>query len=124
MAKPHMVAINDVWIDIPAREGWLLLCENYDRPGTIGAVGTLLGKHNTNINFMTVESIEGQDRALMALIVDGATASAKPAGSANRRDNPRHCRLLDVIVRDSLRHPGQACSTNAAFCSSSTKVAA
>ncbi len=68
---PHMVAINDVWIDIPAREGWLLLCENYDRPGTIGAVGTLLGKHNTNINFMTVESIEGQDRALMALIVDG-----------------------------------------------------
>jgi hypothetical protein len=67
---PHIVAYDDVWIDIPAREGWLLLCENYDRPGTIGALGTLLGKHSVNINFMTVEPIPEKDRALMAVIVD------------------------------------------------------
>ena len=25
---PHIVAINDFWVDIPPGEGWLLLCEN------------------------------------------------------------------------------------------------
>ena len=34
---PHIVAINDFWVDIPPGDGWLLLCENQDRPGMIGA---------------------------------------------------------------------------------------
>jgi D-3-phosphoglycerate dehydrogenase len=69
---PAIVAINDVWIDIPVREGWLLLIDNRDRPGTIGALGTLLGKHGINITSMEVESIEGKDQALMAVTVDRA----------------------------------------------------
>ncbi len=69
---PAIVEINDVWIDIPVREGWLLLIENHDRPGTVGALGMLLGKHAINITSMEVESIEGKDQALMALTVDQA----------------------------------------------------
>ena len=67
---PMIAAINDVWIDIPVREGWLLLVDNRDRPGTVGALGVLLGKHGINITSMEVESIEGQDQALMAVTVD------------------------------------------------------
>jgi D-3-phosphoglycerate dehydrogenase len=69
---PMIAAINDVWIDIPVRQGWLLLVDNRDRPGTVGALGVLLGKHGINITSMEVESIEGKDQALMAITVDRA----------------------------------------------------
>jgi D-3-phosphoglycerate dehydrogenase len=73
---PAIVEINDVWIDIPVRKGWLLLIDNHDRPGTVGALGMLLGKHGINITSMEVESIEGKDQALMALTVDQAIEPA------------------------------------------------
>ncbi|KAK9586059.1 hypothetical protein V6Z98_001234 [Aspergillus fumigatus] len=38
-------------------EGTLLICENYDSPGKIGAVGSLLGQERVNINFMTVAPV-------------------------------------------------------------------
>lgn len=38
-------------------EGTLLICENYDSPGKIGVVGSLLGQEGVNINFMTVSPV-------------------------------------------------------------------
>lgn len=38
-------------------EGTLLICENYDSPGKIGVVGSILGQAGVNINFMTVAPI-------------------------------------------------------------------
>jgi D-3-phosphoglycerate dehydrogenase len=38
-------------------EGTLLICENYDSPGKIGVVGSILGKESVNINFMTVAPV-------------------------------------------------------------------
>jgi D-3-phosphoglycerate dehydrogenase len=35
-------------------EGTLLICHNYDEPGKIGVVGSILGRESVNINFMTV----------------------------------------------------------------------
>jgi D-3-phosphoglycerate dehydrogenase len=35
-------------------EGTLLICENYDSPGKIGVVGSILGREGINVNFMTV----------------------------------------------------------------------
>ena len=67
---PHIVQINDFWVDIPPGDGWLLLCENQDRPGMIGAVGTLLGQHDINISFMRVGRTAVRGRALMAVGVD------------------------------------------------------
>jgi len=67
---PRIVQINDVWIDIPVTEGWLLLCENQDRPGMIAAVSTLLGKHDINISFMNVGRVAVRGKALMAVILD------------------------------------------------------
>jgi L-serine deaminase len=67
---PHIVAINDFWVDIPPGDGWLLLCENQDRPGMIGAVGTFLGQHDINISFMRVGRTAVRGRALMAVGLD------------------------------------------------------
>ena len=35
-------------------EGSLLICHNYDSPGKIGVVGSILGRESVNINFMSV----------------------------------------------------------------------
>jgi D-3-phosphoglycerate dehydrogenase len=68
---PHILAINDYWVDIPATDGWLLLCENEDRPGMVGAVGMLLAKHDVNISYMNVSPTPaGGGAALMALRVN------------------------------------------------------
>ncbi|EEH40061.2 D-3-phosphoglycerate dehydrogenase [Paracoccidioides lutzii Pb01] len=40
-----------------APEGTLLICHNYDSPGKIGVVGSILGKGGVNINFMGVAPV-------------------------------------------------------------------
>lgn len=41
-------------------EGTLLICENYDSPGKIGVVGSILGREGVNINFMTVAPVSSK----------------------------------------------------------------
>ncbi|MPZ50006.1 MAG: phosphoglycerate dehydrogenase [Dehalococcoidia bacterium] len=67
---PHIVEINDFFVDVAPGEGHLLICENTDRPGMIGRIGTFLGEKDINISFMRVgrESIRG--RALMVIGLD------------------------------------------------------
>jgi len=38
-------------------EGTLLVCHNYDSPGKIGVVGSILGQQGVNINFMGVAPV-------------------------------------------------------------------
>jgi D-3-phosphoglycerate dehydrogenase len=68
--NPHIVLINDLLVDIAATDAWLLICDNQDRPGTIGAVGTLLGSLDLNISSMRVGRTGKRGRALMVLEVD------------------------------------------------------
>lgn len=67
---PHIVSIDDFWVDVPPSEGYILLCENRDRPGMIGAVGTLLGEYSVNISFMNVGRHAKRGEALMVLALD------------------------------------------------------
>jgi D-3-phosphoglycerate dehydrogenase len=67
---PHIVEINDFWVDVSPGLGYLLLCENQDRPGMIGRVGTFLGEHDINISFMRVGREKVRGRALMVLGLD------------------------------------------------------
>lgn len=73
----HIERVDDFWVDIPPGDGYLLLCENVDRPGMIGAVGTLLGEERINIRLMHVSppAQEG-GRALMVLRVGDAVPPA------------------------------------------------
>jgi D-3-phosphoglycerate dehydrogenase len=67
---PHIVEINDFWVDLSPGEGYLLLVENVDQPGMIGRIGSLLGEKGINISFMRVGREKIQGRALMVLGLD------------------------------------------------------
>jgi D-3-phosphoglycerate dehydrogenase len=67
---PHIVLVNDYPVDIPPSEGYLLMCENLDRPGMIGAVGTMLGDFDVNVSFMNVGRHTPRGHALMVLMLD------------------------------------------------------
>jgi len=63
---PRIVRINDFRLEAPL-EGHLLLIYNIDTPGTIGAIGTCLGKHRINIATMDVGQVieRGQNIIMM-----------------------------------------------------------
>ena len=70
-SRPTIVRINDLDIDIvPDPNGFLLVCENEDRPGMIGSLGTLLGAQDINISAMRVGRSSARGQALMVVMVD------------------------------------------------------
>lgn len=71
--EPHIVGINELWVDLPA-QGHVLLAMHLDRPGMIGKVGTLLGNHDVNISFMHVGRRAPRSEAIMALGTDESTS--------------------------------------------------
>ena len=68
--EPHIVKINDYWLDIVPTTPYLLFVENEDQPGSIGAVGTIAGKYNINISFMEVGRLNLRGQAMMVIGLD------------------------------------------------------
>ncbi len=69
--QPHVVILNGLDVDIMPEPGtFLLACDNEDRPGMIGKVGTLLGQFDINIQSMQVGRQGRRSRALMLISVD------------------------------------------------------
>lgn len=76
---PRIVRVGRYWTEI-VPEGYILFCRNYDQPGMIGRVGTVLGKARVNIRHMDVGPSERTSRprspgqppntALMVISVD------------------------------------------------------
>ncbi|NDD82361.1 MAG: ACT domain-containing protein [Verrucomicrobia bacterium] len=73
--SPHIVRINDQWMEARP-EGYLLLMENKDRPGIVGWIGTLLGKHKVNIASMTLSRSAPGSKALSVLNLDSEPGEA------------------------------------------------
>jgi D-3-phosphoglycerate dehydrogenase len=67
---PHIVRVDGFSVDVPPGDGYLLVCENRDRPGMIGAIGTLLGQFDVNISYMDVGRDKPRGTALMVLTLD------------------------------------------------------
>lgn len=67
--EPRIVRVNGVSIDVVPK-GYLLVSENYDKPGFIGAMCTVLGENGVNIGLMHLgrEAIGG--RAVVFTNVD------------------------------------------------------
>ncbi len=68
--EPHIVRINNYWLDIKPGQGYLLFCDNKDRPGLIGQVGTITGKANINVSSMHLSRLKPGGAALMILEMD------------------------------------------------------
>jgi D-3-phosphoglycerate dehydrogenase len=69
--KPRVVVINGRHVEAQP-EGVLLLLENKDRPGIVGHLGTLLGKHQVNIASMSLGRDQAGGTALTVLNLDSA----------------------------------------------------
>ena len=72
----HLVRINQYWLDVVPSSPYLLVIEHLDRPGMIGAVGTLTGKHDINISVMEVGRLQGRGRATMVVSLDDPVPDA------------------------------------------------
>ncbi|KAL2257588.1 hypothetical protein VTK26DRAFT_9432 [Humicola hyalothermophila] len=57
-------------------EGTLLVLHNYDEPGKIGNVGTVLGRHGVNVKSMQVAPLEGEAGQVAESLVDGPVGRA------------------------------------------------
>ena len=68
--EPHIVKIDDYWLDIVPTAPYMLFVDNRDQPGSIGAVGTIAGRHNINISFMEVGRLSLRGRAMMVIGLD------------------------------------------------------
>lgn len=66
---PRIVDIDGFPIEIRP-EGTMLLCTNYDRPGAVGRVGTVLGDAGINISGMQLSRVGEDGLAMFALTLD------------------------------------------------------
>lgn len=66
---PRLVRINDFRLEA-AMEGHSLLIYNIDTPGTIGAIGTCLGRHRINISMMDVGQVLERGQNIIFLRTD------------------------------------------------------
>lgn len=67
--KPRVVMVNGRHVEANP-SGAVLLLENKDRPGIVGHIGTLLGKHKVNIASMSLGRDEAGGTALTVLNLD------------------------------------------------------
>lgn len=66
---PRLVRINDFRLEA-TMEGHLVLIYNIDTPGTIGAIGTCLGRHQINISMMDVGQVLERGQNIIFLSTD------------------------------------------------------
>ncbi len=69
--KTHLTRVNDYWLEIEPSESYMLFTEHKDRPGMIGAVGTIVGNADINISQMQVSrGVQRGGGAMMVLCLD------------------------------------------------------
>jgi D-3-phosphoglycerate dehydrogenase len=66
----HILRVNDYWLDVVPKGGYLLFSDHRDRPGIIGAVGMITGNADINVSSMQVSRLKPRGQALMVLELD------------------------------------------------------
>jgi D-3-phosphoglycerate dehydrogenase len=70
----RIARINDFYVEV-IPEGHMLIINNLDKPGIIGNLGTLLGKHGINIAGMTFGRLKKGGEAITVLNIDSPVPS-------------------------------------------------
>ena len=68
--QSHIVRVNSYWLDVAPAEGYFLFLDHQERPGLMGAVGTITGNADINISSMTVSRLKPRGQALAVLALD------------------------------------------------------
>jgi D-3-phosphoglycerate dehydrogenase len=66
----HILRVNDYWLDVVPKGGYLLFSDHRDRPGIIGAVGMITGNADINVSSMQLSRLKPRGQALMVLELD------------------------------------------------------
>ena len=72
---PRIVKINDFYLEVIPSQ-FMVFVSNIDKPGVIGRLGTILGKHSINIASMNFGRKEKGGQALTVLTVDNPLTDA------------------------------------------------
>jgi D-3-phosphoglycerate dehydrogenase len=89
--NPRIVRINDMPVEaVP--NGVLFIMSNKDRPGIVGWIGTIMGKHGINIASMSLGRDKAGGQALTVLNLDSAPSDSVLAEIRKDKD------ILDVKV--------------------------
>ena len=89
--NPRIVRINDMPVEaVPT--GVLFIMHNQDRPGVVGWIGTIMGKHGINIASMSLGRDKQGGKALTVLNLDSAPSEQVLAEIRKDKD------ILDVKV--------------------------
>jgi len=66
--RTYLTRVDDYWLDIEPIDSYMMFTEHKDRPGIIGAVGSIIGDAGVNISQMQVSvGIKRGDKAMIAL---------------------------------------------------------
>jgi len=69
--RTYLTRVNDYWLEIEPANNYMLFTEHKDRPGMVGAVGTILGNTDINISQMHVsQGVQRGGKAMMVLCLD------------------------------------------------------
>lgn len=69
--RTYLTRVNDYWLEIEPSGSYMMFTEHKDRPGMIGAVGTIIGNAGINISQMQVSrGLHRGSKAMMALCLD------------------------------------------------------
>lgn len=92
--EPRIVNVNGLYVEtIP--QGYMLFLENWDKPGVIGSLGTLLGKNGVNIAGMTFGRDKPGGKAVSALNIDSAVSN-KILDEIKKLDNILSVKLVKL----------------------------
>ena len=72
--QPRIVKIDGYYVEV-SPHGEMLMIKNWDKPGLIGSLGTLLGKHKINIAAMTFGSEIKGGKAISVLNIDSPVST-------------------------------------------------
>ena len=67
--EARILKVNGYWVDVVPK-GHMFIAKYEDVPGSIGKIGTKLGKHDVNIGIMQVGRDKKGGRAIMILTLD------------------------------------------------------
>ncbi len=92
--QPRIVKIDGSYMEVtPAGE--MIVMQNWDRPGIIGNLGTLMGKHNINIAAMTFGRQERGGKAISVLNVD-SPISAELLDKIRKTENVLEVKIIRI----------------------------
>jgi D-3-phosphoglycerate dehydrogenase len=92
--EPRIVNVDGLYVEtIP--QGYMLFLENWDKPGVIGSLGTLMGKNKINIAGMTFGRDKPGGKAVSALNID-SPVSAKILDEIRKLDNILSVKLIKL----------------------------